>query len=481
FADVLEQLENSFYSQAISKFQDSDFTTAGFSSSQIPIEQFKNIQSDEASHSQTLQAAIKSLGETPITGCNFDFSSVLNDVSTMAATARVVENVGVSAYLGGATLLTDPVLLDAAGSILTTEARHQTILNVLSGTGTAIPAGFDIPFTPSEVLAVASPFMSGCNVPIPANTPLSITNAGTVAPGTLLTFKASTLNGTIPDSSMFCQMLVGGASMSISLPFSQCVVPDINGPVALFITSDGQPLLNNVRDRAQNNIVAGPTVAFIDTKPEVLGQLIRTGSNSTSQSTSTLTISPSQAASIVSSAGGASGTGSTATATAPSPSSSSTSSSPGNPNFATGLFANGSIIVNGWSNSPSSSNSNSSNGTTVSSAAASAPSSSSSISAQSSVTVSGGASQTASAAAVSSSPPTLLSPSSSNTTFAGGIIVNGLNSAGENVASATGASTTSSAVAAGTTTSPLTAAGGNNSTSPTVGGGIVVNSSSVSS
>lgn len=114
----------------------------------------------------------------------------------MAATARVVENVGISAYLGGATLLTDPVLLDAAGSILTTEARHQTILNVLSGTGTAIPAAFDIPFTPSEVLAIASPFMSGCNIPIPANTPLSVTNTGTVAPGTLLTFKASTLNGT---------------------------------------------------------------------------------------------------------------------------------------------------------------------------------------------------------------------------------------------------------------------------------------------
>ena len=82
----------------------------------------------------------------------------------MAATARVVENLGVAAYLGAAHLISDPVLLTAAGSILTIEARHQTILNVLNG-GSAIPQAFDIAFTASEVLAVASPFISGCQLP----------------------------------------------------------------------------------------------------------------------------------------------------------------------------------------------------------------------------------------------------------------------------------------------------------------------------
>ncbi|KAG6836625.1 hypothetical protein H0H93_005968 [Arthromyces matolae] len=356
FADLLEQMENSFYTQAIQKFQDSDFTAAGFTSSQLPIEQFANIQSDEASHSQTLQAALQSFGATPITGCQFDFSSALTDVPTMAAVARVVENLGVSAYLGGATLLTDPVLLDAAGSILTVEARHQTILNVLSSSGTAIPAAYDIPFTPSEVLAVAAPFISGCTVPIPANTPLTVTNTGAPSIGTLLTFSASTINGTIPDDSLFCQMLIGGAAESIPLPLSQCVVPDgINGPVALFITSDGNPLINNVRDRAQNKIVAGPTMAFIDTKPELLGQMARVVSSSPAQSTATLTISPAQASAIAASGTSASDSGlaavvtGTASAAAPSSTSTSTSSSSSGPNLTTGPSADGKIVVNGWS------------------------------------------------------------------------------------------------------------------------------------
>ena len=86
----------------------------------------------------------------------------------MAATARVVEFVGLSAYLGGAALLSDPVLLTSAASILTVEARHQTILNILSGVGSAIPDPFDLALTPSEVLALASPFFNGsCDVGIP--------------------------------------------------------------------------------------------------------------------------------------------------------------------------------------------------------------------------------------------------------------------------------------------------------------------------
>jgi hypothetical protein len=348
FADVLEQFESGFYSAALAKFQPSDFTGAGFVSSDIPIQQFTVIQADEATHSTVLQSAIKSLGDTPITSCSFSFDSALTDVTTMAATARIVENLGVAAYLGAAPLISDPVVLQDAGSILTVEARHQTVLNILSGSGSSIPQAFDIGLTPSEVLAVASPFFSGpCDLGVPANPTLTITNQGAVTPGTTLTFQSDAINGSTDN--FHCQMMIGGQSESISLPFDQCTVPDgIDGPVAIFITSDEQPLINNVRDRATTQLVAGPTMAFIDTQSQMLGQMLRAVGSNTQPSTTTQTITPEQASSVIAS-------GSTATA-APSSSDSSTpsagdvnnSGSGGGPNLTTGPSKDGAITVNGW-------------------------------------------------------------------------------------------------------------------------------------
>ncbi|KAI0829366.1 ferritin-like domain-containing protein [Trametes gibbosa] len=382
FADVLEQFESTFYQQALQKFQAADFTSAGFVDAQVPVQQFIQIQADEAAHASVLESTIKSLGDSPISNCAFGFGNALNDVPTMAATARVVENLGVAAYLGAAHLISDPVLLTAAGSILTVEARHQTILNVLSN-GVSIPQAFDIALLPNEVLAIAGAFISGCDTGISPNQPLTITNTGSVGPGTSLTFSSPAINGSTDN--FHCQMLVGGMPTTISLPIDQCVVPDgVEGPVAIFITADDQALNNNVRDRASQAVVAGPTMAFIDTQKQLLGQLVLAASDSNgqsgSESTQTTTISPSQATSIIESASAASatptdgasasatggdvsagngaasptatdsGAGASATASAPAPQESDNTSvdAPGTHNTATGTTANGAITVNGW-------------------------------------------------------------------------------------------------------------------------------------
>lgn len=343
FAAVLEQLESQFYTQALQKFSDEDFSNAGFSSLQVVKEQITTIQSDEESHLDFLTKGLTALGSSVPSGCSFNFDSALTDVTTMAATARVVENVGVAAYMGAAHLVTDPQILTQAASILTIEARHQTILNMMSGVGTPIPQAFDIALNPNEILAIAGGFISGCDLGVPANKALSITNQGTPNVGTQLTFNFDGMPDDI--SGLNCQMLVGGQINTISLPLSQCIVPQgVNGPVALFITNDTQPLANNVVLRTDaNNIVAGPAMAFIDPNPSPLSQIVRSGQGSSDgASTVTSDVSPAQASQIAGDASGSSNSTDT--------SSSGDSQNQGGPNLSTGTQEGGAITVDGWTN-----------------------------------------------------------------------------------------------------------------------------------
>lgn len=96
FAGVLEALESEFYKQALAKFQDADFTSAGFGNVNISKESFSVIANDESTHQSVIESTLTSLGASPVSGCSFDFGNALDTVASMAATARVVENVGVS-------------------------------------------------------------------------------------------------------------------------------------------------------------------------------------------------------------------------------------------------------------------------------------------------------------------------------------------------------------------------------------------------
>lgn len=359
FAHVLEQLETQFYQQALQKFQSSDFTNAGFANANLATEQFTAIQSDEATHTSTLESVIGSLGGQVIQGCQFDFSSVLTDVPTMAAAARLVENVGVGAYLGAAHLLSDPTLLTAAASIVTVEARHQSILNVLSGTGSAIPQAFDMPLSPQQVLAIASPFISGCDTGITGNQPLTVSNGAGASAGTQLQLSAASVQNN-DFTGLSCQLMVGGAAFSISQNLTSdgqgCIVPqNTNGPLAVYLTNSSQPLENNVVDQFLGNQVAGPAMLFIDASPEALGQLARNTGNST-VSSSTI-VSPAEASSIASSGSSSSSNGTNVSSSSSSSSTPSSSSSSSNGTDVSSSSSSSSS--NGTDGSSSSSSSNS--------------------------------------------------------------------------------------------------------------------------
>ena len=161
-------------------------------------------------------------------------------------------------------------------------------------------------------------------------------------------------------------MLVGGAPFSISLPFDACIVPDgLSGAVAIYVTNDTQALANNARDRFTGNIVAGPTMAFLDGSVEALASLAKSGvvsgsssssgsgSDSAITSISTATISPDEASSIIASAS-ATATDSAASADQATATAASDSSIPSSANTTTGASSDGAINVNGWQFVPAS-------------------------------------------------------------------------------------------------------------------------------
>jgi hypothetical protein len=84
-------------------------------------------------------------------------------------------------------------------------------------------------------------------------------------------------------------MLAASMPFSLTLPLNECVVPQgLNGAVAIWITSDDQPLNGGVIDRQSNAIVAGPLLTFIDIETDDISVLVRKkgGSSSSSNSSS---------------------------------------------------------------------------------------------------------------------------------------------------------------------------------------------------
>ncbi|CAH7684967.1 ferritin-like domain-domain-containing protein [Phakopsora pachyrhizi] len=178
FALTLENLEAQFYQDALALFPPQAMQKAGLSAFQATAitQQIQRQLIDEQTHVSTLQAAIHGAGATPFAGCQFNFRSVLTDPITFLSSARSIEAAGVSAYIGGASLITDPAVLGAAATILPIEARHSSLLNLFSG-GSSSPQAFDIPLSPPQVLAVVGGLLQNCqasDLGLTANQPLSV-------------------------------------------------------------------------------------------------------------------------------------------------------------------------------------------------------------------------------------------------------------------------------------------------------------------
>ena len=104
---TLENLEESFYREGFAKFSASDFTALGLSDEQI--KDLQGIGFTESEHVIILQSSLAQNGIQPVQRCTYNFG--FTSAAAMVQTAAILENVGISAYLGAAPLLASSMLL----------------------------------------------------------------------------------------------------------------------------------------------------------------------------------------------------------------------------------------------------------------------------------------------------------------------------------------------------------------------------------
>jgi rubrerythrin len=140
YALTLEFLEAEFYKQAVAN--------NAYGTNPALKAFAETVAKHEAKHVSFLKGA---LGPKAIKSPKFDFADTVTDPAKFAATAQVLEDTGVSAYLGQVKNVFQASVLGAAGTIATVEARHAAWIRFING-ATPAPADFDTPKSEKAIL-----------------------------------------------------------------------------------------------------------------------------------------------------------------------------------------------------------------------------------------------------------------------------------------------------------------------------------------
>jgi hypothetical protein len=170
----------------------------------------------EQQHVSLLSNALGPAAPLP---CTYTFP--VTDVNSFIGLASVIENVGVSAYLGAAASVTDKTVLTVAGAILTTEARHQAFMNSDVLNQSAWSGAYDTPLSFNEVFSIASVFITECpatNPPLPFKAFPALTIAAD-----------GTITSTVNSDGAFVQVITGLGSKTIPVSGGKVALPAIQG------------------------------------------------------------------------------------------------------------------------------------------------------------------------------------------------------------------------------------------------------------
>jgi hypothetical protein len=139
YALTLEYLEAAFYTEAVAKGR-----------FRGDVGRFARVvKAHEVAHVKALQGA---LGAKAVKKPKFDFKGTTTNEAKFKATAQVLEDTGVAAYLGQVGRIKSPQVLAAAGSILPIEARHAGWIRQING-AVGAPKAFEAPKSMSQILA----------------------------------------------------------------------------------------------------------------------------------------------------------------------------------------------------------------------------------------------------------------------------------------------------------------------------------------
>lgn len=254
---TLENLEATFYQQGFAAIPQDQFLALGLTQTQV--NDLINIGASEGAHVGIIQSTLAQMGVQPVQVCEYNFGDSFSSAAAMVQTATILEQVGVSAYLGAAPIISAPTVLAAAASIFSIEARHQSFIRTVSGVAAA-PDFFDTPLSPQQVFTLAAPFITSCpqgsNLVLTASPSLAMTDTtqALVANANLaLTSDASAsatacafVAGNQPTGAAFTQFVDGA-----------CVIPQNLQGVAYVNLVSSIPADGKIADSI---IVAGPMI-----------------------------------------------------------------------------------------------------------------------------------------------------------------------------------------------------------------------------